>query len=121
MNTRKTNAIPTTRSRTAQLAGPSWETLDGSLVTGTRLASAPAPEPTAIPWLLLKAASHAGSGTLANVTFIQRLGTVGGIAPATGCDDAHLGTEVLVPIAPPISSTCRRRPERGCASARRPE
>lgn len=83
--------------RLIHFAGPSWEALDGSLVTGTKLASAPAPDPTAIPWLLLKAATHAGTGVLANVTFIQRLGTVGGVAPTAGCDDAHLGTEVLVP------------------------
>ena len=33
------------------------------------------------------------------MTWIQRLATEKGPAPATGCDDAHLGTEVLVPYA----------------------
>ena len=61
------------------------------------MASYPSPDPTAIPWLLLKAATHAGTGAFADVTFIQRLDTVGGVAPSTGCDAAHLGTEVLVP------------------------
>jgi len=78
-------------------AGPSWQAIDGSLVVGARVAAAPAPDPTAIPWLLLRAASNAGVGVFTDVTFIQRLSTEGGVAPATGCDDAHLGAEVLVP------------------------
>jgi len=83
--------------RAVHFAGPSWQALDGSLITGAKVASSPSPDPTAIPWLLLKAATHAGTGAFADVTFIQRLDTVGGVAPSTGCDDAHLGTEVLVP------------------------
>ena len=78
-------------------AGPSWQALDGSIVVGTRSASAPAPDTTNIPWLLLQAASHVGTGELAGVTWIQRLDTVRGVAPATGCDDAHVSTETLVP------------------------
>src|SRR6185295_9852797 len=31
-------------------AGPSWQANDGSIVTGTRVASAAAPDATAIPW-----------------------------------------------------------------------
>jgi hypothetical protein len=84
-------------TKAIHFAGPSWQALDGSLVTATRLASAAAPDPTAIPWLLLQAASHVGAGVFADVTFIQRLDTVGGVAPTTGCDDAHIGSEVLVP------------------------
>lgn len=78
-------------------AGPSWQALDGSLVTGTRLASAPAPDAAGIPWLLLQVASHVGAGIFTDVTTIQRLDTIGGVAPATGCDAAHLGAEILVP------------------------
>lgn len=78
-------------------AGPSWQALDGSVVVGTRSASAPAPDTTNIPWLLLQAASHTGAGEFAAVSWIQRLDTVRGVAPATGCDDAHVGAEVLVP------------------------
>jgi hypothetical protein len=77
--------------------GPSWQALDGSLVTATRAASAPAPDGTSIPWLLLQAATHVGAGVLADVTWIQRLATAGGAAPATGCDADHLGAEVLIP------------------------
>ena len=78
-------------------AGPSWQSLDGSVVVGARSASAPAPDATDIPWLLLSAASHTGAGELATVSWIQRLDTAGGVAPSTGCDDAHLNAEVLVP------------------------
>jgi hypothetical protein len=35
---------------------------------------------------------------MAQTTFIQRLNTVGGVAPASGCsDDDHLGRVALVP------------------------
>jgi hypothetical protein len=78
-------------------AGPSWQARDGSLVTGARFASAPAPDHGAIPWLLLQASSRAGAGSFAGVTWIQRLATAGGAAPATGCDAARLNAEVLVP------------------------
>jgi Protein of unknown function (DUF3455) len=78
-------------------AGPSWEDVDGSLVTGTKIASAPGPDATAIPWLLLQAATNVGAGLFSDVTWIQRLSTVGGVAPAGGCDADHLSTRVLVP------------------------
>jgi hypothetical protein len=78
-------------------AGPSWQALDGSLVTGTRTASAPAPLATAIPWLMLQAATNVGPGLFNDVTWVQRLDTVAGAAPATGCDDAHVGAQVLIP------------------------
>jgi len=77
--------------------GPSWEALDGSLVVGSKVAAAPSPDPTAIPWLLLKAASNGGQGLFSDVTWVQRLDTEGGLAPTTGCDDPHVGTESLAP------------------------
>jgi hypothetical protein len=40
----------------------------------------PAPDPGAIPWLLLRATSNQGDGVLAQVDFIQRLETRGGVA-----------------------------------------
>lgn len=78
-------------------AGPSWQALDGSLVTGTKVAADPGPDPTAIPWLLLKAATNVGPGLFSDVTSIQRLDTEGGVAPATGCDADHVNAQVLVP------------------------
>jgi hypothetical protein len=79
-------------------AGPSWTAADGSTVVGARVASAPAPSGTAIPWLLLSATSTSGSpgGTLLPTTYIQRINTVGGLAPATGCDAAHRGATAAV-------------------------
>jgi hypothetical protein len=75
-------------------AGPSWKLDDGSEVTGKLLAKHDAPEATDIPWLLVAAASHSGSGTLANVTFIQRIHTKDGLAPtASTCDESKRGTE----------------------------
>jgi hypothetical protein len=74
-------------------SGPSWESFDGSLVTGEVIAKMPAPDPSAIPWLLLRAKSHSGSGQFAHVTYVQRAQTKGGTAPTSGCDSAHLGAE----------------------------
>ncbi len=76
-------------------AGPTWQSKDGSKVTATRVAGFQ-PDPTAIPELLLKAATHEGSGRMAKVSFIQRLETTGGTAPATGCDAEHLGTTTRI-------------------------
>ena len=65
-------------------AGPTWKHIDGSEVTGKVLAKADSPDADAIPWLLLTAASHSGSGTLAGVSTIQRIRTKGGQPPAAG-------------------------------------
>jgi hypothetical protein len=75
-------------------AGPTWEANDHSTVIGKMIASVAAPDGKSIPWLLLSAASHSGSGVMAEVSSIQRLKTKGGGAPSTGCDAAHAGTEV---------------------------
>ena len=75
-------------------AGPSWKSKDGSSVVGKKLAQAAAPDAGAVPWLLLGATSTSGAGQFAGVTFVQRVATKGGIAPATGCDAAHAAAEV---------------------------
>jgi hypothetical protein len=77
-------------------AGPSWTAKDGSVVTGAKAAQADAPTPDAVPWLLLRATSTSGKGRFSPVTFIQRVATKGGKAPATGCDAAHDGAELRV-------------------------
>jgi Protein of unknown function (DUF3455) len=77
--------------------GPTWQGNDGSSVMGSKLAAATV-DPTAIPWLLLQGASHGlENGRFSNVTSIQRLSTVGGLAPTDGCDSAHLGSIAQVP------------------------
>lgn len=71
-------------------AGPTWEALDGSTVVGAAIASE-AIDPTAVPWLLIEAVEHSSNGgSMAKVTYIQRLDTTGGLPPAQGCDRAHL-------------------------------
>src|SRR5262249_4086269 len=61
-------------------AGPSWQSLDGSKAVGMAMERC-TPDPNAIPWLLLGAASSAGQGNLDGVTYVQRVNTVGGLAP----------------------------------------
>ena len=74
-------------------AGPSWKLKDGSEVTGKAAAHVDSLDPDSVPWLLVNAVSHAGKGTLSNVTTIQRVHTHGGKAPADGCDEAHKDAE----------------------------
>jgi hypothetical protein len=62
--------------------GPTWRHNDGSEVTGRMVAKVDAPDPRAIPWLLVTVTGHSGSGALSGVTSIQRVNTVAGLAPA---------------------------------------
>ena len=62
--------------------GPTWQLNDGSQITGKLAAKVDAPDPKAIPWLLVTVTGHSGSGKLSGVTSIQRVNTVGGLAPA---------------------------------------
>jgi len=62
-------------------AGPTWESNSGSKVIAARVTGC-APDSTAIPWLLLKTVSANGPGIFNKVTYIQRLNTTGGLAPA---------------------------------------
>ena len=78
-------------------AGPSWEGNDGSKVVGEVVERADAADPGSIPWLLLRAKSHDGSGIFSTTTYIQRLQTAGGVAPTDGCDQSTAGVERAVP------------------------
>lgn len=78
-------------------AGPRWESNSGSIVRGAVDQSSPSPDPNSIPWLLLHAVSSSGPGIYDGVTFIQRVNTVGGKAPSSGCDSSGVGTEVRIP------------------------
>jgi len=72
-------------------AGPTWKHIDGSEVTGKVLAKADSPDADAIPWLLLTATGHSGSGALAGVSTIQRVHTKGGQPPAAPrCTSSNL-------------------------------
>jgi len=78
-------------------AGPRWESTDGSTILGAVKEHADAPAADAIPWLLLSAKSVGSEGALSSVTSVQRVGTVGGMAPKAGCSQAAAGTSVRVP------------------------
>jgi hypothetical protein len=74
-------------------AGPTWKLKDGSEVTGKAAAKVDSLDPESIPWLLVKAVSHAGKGSLTDVASIQRVHTHGGQPPAEGCDASHHDAE----------------------------
>jgi hypothetical protein len=77
-------------------AGPSWKHVDGSSVTAKLVAKTPAPDATAIPWLLLTAVSHDGKGKFERVTSIQRINTKRGQAPAGKCDPSKPDAETWI-------------------------
>lgn len=78
-------------------AGPTWQAEDGSRIVGELLALHNSPEMTNIPWLLLRAKSHSGSGIFTQIESIHRLNTVGGKPPAEGCSKDQLSKEIRVP------------------------
>ena len=74
-------------------AGPTWESRSGGTVVGSVLDRC-TPDPDDIPWLLLGAVAD-GPGLFHRVTYIQRVNTVGGIAPSA--PGTHVGEEARVP------------------------
>jgi hypothetical protein len=73
-----------------------WARVTGSSTDPTFVAAG------AIPWLRLEAAGTqvgpTGGSTLARTTFVQRLNTIGGAAPSTGCElPTDLGRKAFVP------------------------
>ena len=77
-------------------AGPLWESADGSRIVGALKERADAPLANAIPWLLLNAKSTRPEGAFSKVTSIQRVNTVGGVAPAASCPQASAGTSARI-------------------------
>lgn len=76
-------------------AGPTWEGNDGSKVTGKQVAVSPAAAGN-IPLQLVKANPSMGQGMFEGVSFIQRLNTQGGVAPALPCGMAEKGQKQQV-------------------------
>jgi hypothetical protein len=75
-------------------AGPTWKHNDGSTVTGKAVAHVDSPDPGSVPWLLIAATDHSGTGVLTHVTSVQRIHTKGGQPPvAATCDRSMLGRE----------------------------
>ena len=71
--------------------GPTWELTDGSKITGKQVATAPGAA-GAIPLQLVETTPGTGKG-FEGVTHIQRINTVGGVAPADPCDASKVGTK----------------------------
>ena len=72
-----------------------WEAADGSKLTGTQLAVAPAVAGS-IPLQLVKANPAMGAGTMMGISHVQRVATKGGVAPAMACGMASVGQRQIV-------------------------
>jgi hypothetical protein len=80
-------------------AGPTWQATDGSRVVGQPEASVTV-DRTAIPWVRLSATTTPGpdGDRLVATTFVQRIATTGGLAPAAAdCNATTAGTVAEVP------------------------
>ena len=72
-----------------------WESNDGSKVTATQVAVSPASAGN-IPLQLVKANPAMGTGAMTGTTYIQRVATRGGVAPAMACAQANQGAKQVV-------------------------
>ena len=72
-----------------------WESMDGSKLTGTQVAVAPAGAGN-IPLQLVKANPAMGMGKMNGVSFIQRVATKGGVAPMAACGADTRGAKQVV-------------------------
>ena len=75
--------------------GPTWESSDGSKVTGKQLAVSPGMSGS-IPLQLVQANPATGAGAMNGVTYIQRVNTQGGVAPSSACGASNVGTKQTV-------------------------
>lgn len=88
-------------------AHPSWQGLNGARAQAVAMANSsdkPFVADGAVPWLLLKisgttpAHGNPGKYVFALATYVQRIHTAGGAAPAAGCGAAgDVGSKALVP------------------------
>jgi hypothetical protein len=74
---------------------PGWESSSGSLVVAARNVPPVTVDPTAIAWLRLDAVLAVGPGIFSGTTYIQRVDTTGGLAPAAA--PTQVGEEARVP------------------------
>jgi Protein of unknown function (DUF3455) len=74
-------------------AGPSWTYKDGSSIKAKAIQKIDAPDKASAAWLLLEVTEHKGDGLMAQASYIQRIDTKDGVAPSSGCDANHLGSE----------------------------
>lgn len=83
--------------RVGRYYGPpaTWENADGSKLTGTQVAVAPAMAGS-IPYQLVKANPAMGAGAMSGVSYIQRVATQGGVAPSISCTADARGRKEVV-------------------------
>ena len=93
----KADLISRAGSKLGTYYGPpaTWENSDGSKITGAQVAVAPIGAGN-IPAQLVKANPAMGSGAMTGVTYVQRVATKGGVAPATACDGTAVGKREIV-------------------------
>lgn len=72
-----------------------WQAADGSKVTGTQVAVAPAGDGN-LPYQLVKANPVEGKGAMQGVMYIQRTALKGGVAPTSACTMAEKGQKQTV-------------------------
>ena len=72
-----------------------WESMDGSMLTARQLAVAPGGSGN-IPMQLVQANPAMGMGAMQGVTYIQRVATQGGVAPASACGATNVGARQIV-------------------------
>lgn len=72
-----------------------WAAADGSRITGTQVAVAPNGAGN-LPFQLVKANPATGAGAMNGVTYVQRVATVGGVAPTSACDAGTVGRKEVV-------------------------
>jgi Protein of unknown function (DUF3455) len=80
-------------------AGPFWQANDGSRILGKVKARTDAARAAAdIPWLLLATTAEGPSGRMTPLASVQRINTVGGVAPTSGCAvTAEVGQTARIP------------------------
>ncbi|RPH45715.1 MAG: DUF3455 domain-containing protein [Burkholderiales bacterium] len=86
-----------TGRRVGRYYGPpaTWESDDGSKLTATQVAVAPAGAGD-IPLQLVRANPATGAGAMTGVSYVQRVATRGGVAPASPCDAGQRGRRATV-------------------------
>lgn len=79
-----------------------WEDSGNTSTVWAKLVASASVTPGAIAWLKLQVVGTrvgpTGGDTFSGTTFIQRLNTVGGLAPSTGCDlPTDIGNRAFIP------------------------
>ena len=72
-----------------------WESMDGSKLTAVQIAVAPHMA-SSIPLQLVKANPAMGAGSMQGISYIQRVATQGGVAPAIPCAASNLNAKEIV-------------------------